>query len=98
MQWKLFLIIAFIYLLYIFTDPSHKLRKLRRTLFHIPRLKDQEQKKVRFFPTVNVSDAGGCKADRFNPDLRQCVARNSRLASQVGGARKLAYLSLNASN
>lgn len=51
-------------------------------------------KRVRFRPTVQVASAGGTRQDRFNPELRPGLARNSELAAQVGGARRLAYLSL----
>lgn len=60
----------------------------------IPRPSIQGRKQVRFRPTVTVASAGGVKSDRFNPDLRSGVARNANLAARVGGARRLAQLSL----
>lgn len=52
------------------------------------------RKQVRFRPTVKIAAAGGAKKDRFNPEFRPGVARNTGLAARVGGARRLAYLSL----
>jgi len=51
-------------------------------------------KRVRFRPTVTVGSAGGSKVDRYNPELKPGVARNASLAARVGGARRLAHLSL----
>jgi hypothetical protein len=54
----------------------------------------KQPKKVYFQSFVQVANAGGSKSDRFNPDLRECVQRNARLAAAVGGAKKLAEISL----
>lgn len=51
-------------------------------------------KKVRFKPIVRITAAGGNKKDRYNPDLRSTVTNNAQLAASVGGAKKLAELSL----
>jgi hypothetical protein len=51
-------------------------------------------KRVTFNQTVTYHDAGGTKQDRFNPELHETVLRNSMLAKQVGGAKKLAAKSL----
>lgn len=55
---------------------------------------NNEKKHVNFNSTVRVFNAGGCKGDRFNPDLRDCVQRNAQLAASVGGSKKLAEISL----
>lgn len=60
----------------------------------LPKSRNAGVKRVRFRPTVKVAAAGGTRQDRFNPDLRSGVARNAELAARVGGARRLAYLSL----
>ena len=60
-----------------------------------PKQSQQKKKKqVRFQNVVRVVSAGGQKADRYNPTFRPGVTRNSHLARNVGGARRLAQLSL----
>lgn len=54
------------------------------------------KKKVTFNPIVQVASAGGTKSDRHNPDLRDCVSRNSSLARSVGGAKRLVEIDLQA--
>ena len=56
--------------------------------------KEPTKKQVRFNPIVKITSAGGYKKDRYNPDLRETVARNAQLAASVGSAKKLADMSL----
>lgn len=58
----------------------------------------KKKKRVTFNSQVKVLNAGGTKTDRYNPDLRPCVARNSALAMQAGGAKYLAQISLSAAS
>lgn len=57
---------------------------LRRRRHRRPR------KKVSFSDVVQVEIAGGTKRDRFNPELRETVMRNSQMARVVGGGKRLA--------
>lgn len=57
-------------------------------------LDDNENKHVQFGTDVKIGTAGGRKFDRYNPDLKSCVQRNAELATKVGGAKRLAELSL----
>jgi hypothetical protein len=71
------------------------LAKKRRSLQTAkPRKELGQTRRVRFNPKVTIGNAGGRKEDRYNPDLKSCVSRNSSLAIQVGGAKQLAKISL----
>ena len=52
------------------------------------------RKRVRFWPRVQIADAGGKKEDRFNPELGMILEKNIQAARIVGGTRQLAELSL----
>lgn len=53
-----------------------------------------KEKRVSFNPTVEVAMCHGTKSDRFNPDLHDCVRRNTIKARQFGGAKRLAEFDL----
>lgn len=59
-----------------------------------PTPKKHVSKKVRFSPNVEVVAISGRKSDRFNPDLHDCVRRNTQEAMRVGGAKILAKMDL----
>lgn len=56
--------------------------------------KKKKKKQVRFNPIVTIQSAGGCKKDRYNPQLRQIMTQNTLDAAKVGGMKELARLSL----
>ncbi len=60
------------------------------------KLPEKIRKRVTFNPIIQVASAGGRKSDRHNPDLRDCVSRNSSLARSVGGAKRLVEIDLQA--
>lgn len=98
---KIIFIVGFIALFYMMVtewfDQSNPHQHQRAPPQYIKQLMNQRRqikKQVRFRPTVRVTSAGGRKTDRFNPEFRPTVARNTNLAARVGGARKLAHLSL----
>lgn len=48
------------------------------------------KKKVRFDTNVRINRINGDKTERYNPDLRDCVKRNTMQAMSVGGMKALA--------
>ena len=56
----------------------------------------KRKKSVRFNSTVEVKKIKNDKAERFNPDLRDCVKRNTMKAMSVGGMKALAEIELSA--
>lgn len=91
---QIFLIVLAIYFLSIIVTPhlsryfvgSDALKGLATTT--------RPKKHVKFGSNVKIANAGGYKKDRYNPDLRNCVQRNAELALRVGGAKKLAEMTL----
>ena len=59
-----------------------------------PTHQQKQQKQVSVGSHVRIRPISGGKRERHNPDLHQCIERNSRLAQLVGGYKRLAELSL----
>jgi len=83
---QIFLIILAISLIWIVVAPQLVLGATTKSA--------TKKKRVKFGSNVKIVNAGGNKQDRYNPDLRSCVQRNAELALRVGGAKKLAEITL----
>jgi hypothetical protein len=100
---QIFLIVLAIYFLSIIVTPHLSRYFVEIQAPRVPRpdaLKGltttttRAKKHVKFGSNVKIANAGGYKKDRYNPDLRSCVQRNAELALRVGGAKKLAEMTL----
>ena len=102
MKWqRIIYIVGFAFLVNMITNMIvdslfSKTLQLKKNEVSSSQTSDQTKKtmRVRFKPTVQVGFAGGSKVDRFNPSYRSFLSRNTNMASQVGGARELAKLTL----
>lgn len=56
--------------------------------------KKKAKKKVTFNSLVSVKRINGDKSERYNPDLKDCVKRNTMQAMSAGGMKALAQLDL----
>jgi hypothetical protein len=56
--------------------------------------KKKAKKKVTFNSLVSVKHINGDKSERYNPDLKDCVKRNTMQAMSAGGMKALAQLDL----
>lgn len=52
------------------------------------------KKSVRFNTHVSIKRITGDKSERYNPDLKDCVKRNTLQAMSVGGMKALAQRDL----
>ncbi len=84
---QILLIVAIILSIWIVTEPWFTKPRIVTT-------KPPDKNRVRFEPEVRITSAGGKKKDRYNPDLRTTVSKNAQLAASVGGAKRLAEISL----
>lgn len=96
-MWRLLpvLIIVFaVWIVWTATEPLFVKQATKEKTKQKTNKRNKRNKRVRFTPVVKMTAAGGCKKDRFNPDLRGTVSRNAQLAASVGSAKKLAEISL----
>jgi hypothetical protein len=91
---QIFLIVLAIYFLSIIVTPYLSRYFVGVQASRVLRPTGLAKKHVKFGSNVKIANAGGYKKDRYNPDLRSCVQRNAELALLVGGAKKLAEMTL----